>query len=77
VKWWVACFCCPPALAELQNVNKLLRTYLLIAQTAIELGVPLYTFNQKHYQVVPYLQTRQPYQKQSPKPVDNTNEAAP
>jgi hypothetical protein len=51
--------------------------YLLIAQTAIELGVPLYTFNQKHYQVVPYLQTRQPYQKQSPKPVDNTNEAAP
>jgi predicted nucleic acid-binding protein len=33
----------------------------LIAHTAILLGQPLYTFNQKHYTVVPGLTTVQPY----------------
>lgn len=35
----------------------------LIAQTAVGMGLPLYTFNQKHYEVVPELQTIQPYEK--------------
>lgn len=35
----------------------------IIGQTAIALGVPLYTFNQKHYAVIPGLETRQPYSK--------------
>ena len=34
---------------------------VLIAQTASSLGVPLYTFNQKHYQFLSELQTVQPY----------------
>jgi len=36
---------------------------VLVAQTAIALKVPLYTFNQKHYQCIPDLLTIQPYQK--------------
>ena len=35
----------------------------LIAQTAIELDLPLHTFNQKHYAMIPGLQTIQPYPK--------------
>ena len=35
----------------------------LIAQTAIALHVPLYTFNQKHYEMIPGVRTIQPYQK--------------
>ncbi len=42
---------------------------VLIGQTAVELDVPLYTFNQKHYQVIPHLQTVQPYQKTGSMPV--------
>jgi predicted nucleic acid-binding protein len=34
---------------------------VLIAQTAIALNVPLYTFNQKHYGFLSDLQTVQPY----------------
>jgi predicted nucleic acid-binding protein len=34
---------------------------VLIAQTALALGMPLYTFNQKHYQFLSELQTIQPY----------------
>ena len=34
---------------------------VLIAQTALALGMPLYTFNQKHYQFLSELQTVQPY----------------
>ncbi|OAD20262.1 PilT protein domain protein [Candidatus Thiomargarita nelsonii] len=49
---------------------------VLIGQTAVELGVPLYTFNQKHYQVVPHLQTIQPYQKTGTMPVDNMSESS-
>ncbi|MBU1748245.1 MAG: PIN domain-containing protein [Chloroflexi bacterium] len=36
---------------------------VLIGQTAIALGVPLHTFNQKHYQFMTKLQTVQPYDK--------------
>ena len=35
--------------------------YALIAHTALMLGQPLYTFNQKHYAVVTALITIQPY----------------
>lgn len=34
---------------------------MLIAQMALSLGVPLHTFNQKHFRCVPGLQTLQPY----------------
>jgi len=34
---------------------------VLIAHTAIELGLPLHTFNVKHFQHVPGLTTIQPY----------------
>ena len=33
----------------------------LIAETAVGLGITLATFNERHYRVVPTLQTRQPY----------------
>jgi len=36
---------------------------VLIGQTAVALGVPLYTFNQKHYRFMTELQTVQPYGK--------------
>ena len=35
----------------------------LIGQTAIALNLPLYTFNQKHYDVIPNLHTVRPYEK--------------
>jgi predicted nucleic acid-binding protein len=35
----------------------------LIAETAVGLGVALATFNEKHYRVVPTLQTLQPYER--------------
>jgi predicted nucleic acid-binding protein len=35
----------------------------LIGQTAIALGVPLCTFNHRHCQFIPGLQTTQPYEK--------------
>jgi hypothetical protein len=35
----------------------------LIAQTTIERGLPLHTFNQKHYAMIPGLQTIQPYKR--------------
>jgi len=36
---------------------------VLIGQTAVALGVPLYTFNQRHYSFMPGVQTVQPYTK--------------
>ena len=36
---------------------------MLIGQTAVEYGLPLHTFNQKHFICSPDLQTVQPYQK--------------
>ena len=35
----------------------------LIGQTAVSLNLPLYTFNQKHYDIIPNLRTIQPYKK--------------
>lgn len=39
---------------------------VLIAHTAIELGAPLHTFNQKHYAAIAALTTVQPYTKTTP-----------
>lgn len=36
----------------------------LIAASAIRLGVPLYTFNAKHYRPLPELHFEQPYQRE-------------
>ena len=36
----------------------------LIGQLAVSLNEPLYTFNQKHYAVIPNLRTVQPYPKE-------------
>ena len=36
---------------------------VMIAQTALSLDVPLFSFNQKHYQCIPGLKTIQPYEK--------------
>ena len=36
---------------------------VLIGQTAVALGVPLHTFNQRHYSFIPNIQTIQPYTK--------------
>jgi len=36
---------------------------VLIGQTAVALGLPLHTFNQKHYAFIPNLMTVQPYTK--------------
>jgi len=36
---------------------------VLVGMTAVSLGVPLYTFNEKHYQFIPELETVQPYLK--------------
>ena len=36
---------------------------VLIGQTSVSLGVPLHTFNQKHYSFIAGIQTVQPYTK--------------
>jgi predicted nucleic acid-binding protein len=36
---------------------------MLIGQTAMSLGVPLHTFNHKHYNFIPGMRTIQPYTK--------------
>ena len=36
---------------------------VLVGQTAVALGVPLHTFNQRHYSFIPNMQTVQPYAK--------------
>ncbi len=36
----------------------------LIGQLAVSLSLPLHTFNEKHYAVIPNLKTVQPYQRQ-------------
>lgn len=37
----------------------------LIGQTSVSLNAPLCTFNQKHYAIIPNLETIQPYKKSS------------
>jgi predicted nucleic acid-binding protein len=37
----------------------------LIGQIAVDLDLPLHTFNQKHYSAIPSLKTIQPYRKGS------------
>lgn len=37
----------------------------LIGQMAVNLNLPLYTFNQKHYSAIPHLKIMQPYEKSS------------
>lgn len=39
---------------------------VLIGQMAVTVGVPLCTFNQKHYSTIPNLKTLQPYEKERP-----------
>ncbi len=41
----------------------LLDSNLMIGQTALAEGLPLHTFNQRHYQFMDGLATVQPYQK--------------
>jgi len=36
---------------------------VLIGQTAVALGAPLHTFNQRHYGFIPGMRTVQPYEK--------------
>jgi predicted nucleic acid-binding protein len=36
---------------------------VLVGQTAVALGAPLHTFNQRHYSFIPNMQTVQPYAK--------------
>lgn len=38
---------------------------VLVGMTAVFFNVPLYTFNEKHYQFIPGLKTIQPYSKAS------------
>jgi len=40
----------------------------LIGQMAVALGLPLYTFNQKHYAAILNLRTVQPYEKRNQAP---------
>ena len=61
---WLSAAHCEVAMATFQSVhlgNAIGIVDMLIAQTAISLGVPLHTFNTKHYAAVPDLQTIQPY----------------
>jgi predicted nucleic acid-binding protein len=61
---WLSNSACESALVTYQNVhlaNAISVTDMLIAQTALELGLPLHTFNVKHFNAVPGLQMVQPY----------------
>jgi len=42
---------------------------MLIGQTAVAMGVPLHTFNQKHYSFIPGVRTIQPYPKSGVSPI--------
>ncbi len=62
-----------PSTADCDQALKVFATYrlshhagvldVLIGQTAVALGVPLHTFNQRHYSFVPGIQTIQAYAK--------------
>ncbi len=36
---------------------------VLIGYMAVDMNLPLYTFNEKHYSIIPILKTMQPYKK--------------
>jgi predicted nucleic acid-binding protein len=61
---WLSNSGCDAALVTYQQVhlaNAISVTDMLIARTALELGLALHTFNLKHFNAVPGLQTIQPY----------------
>jgi predicted nucleic acid-binding protein len=65
---WPSAETCNEARAAFANVHLSHGLGLLdalIGQTAVALQVPLCTFNDKHYAAIPYLQTVQPYTKQT------------
>lgn len=49
--------------AEIRLANGLDPVDMLIAQTAIALGVPLQTFNERHFKAVPGLRLEKPYRR--------------
>jgi predicted nucleic acid-binding protein len=63
--WPSASFCdrALQTLVDLRLAHGLDLVDALIAQTAIALGEPLYTFNTKHFGPIPELKTIQPYQR--------------
>jgi hypothetical protein len=61
---WPTAAACERAVKDLRTLHRsnAIGTFdVLIAQTAIELGLPLHTFNIKHFQHVRGLTTIQPY----------------
>ena len=63
---WLSSSASETALLTYQRIrlaNAIGVTDMLIAQTALELGLPLHTFNVKHFKAVAGLQTIQPYVK--------------
>ncbi len=63
IVWPTAAFCDAAfaAFAQFHLSHNLGIIDALIAQTALQLGLPLHTFNQKHYAILPDLTTIQPY----------------
>lgn len=63
---WLPVNLCQAALSEYFDVclrNAIDSLDMLIAHTALHHGVPLYTFNQKHYKAVKGLRTIQPFRR--------------
>ena len=63
---WLSSADCDKALAIFERYHLSHNAGLLdvlIGQTAVALSVPLHTFNQRHYQFIPELETTQPYDK--------------
>ena len=61
---WPSEDCCEDALAVFEQFHLshgLGMLDAIIGQTALELNLPLHTFNQKHYSMIPDLRTIQPY----------------
>jgi predicted nucleic acid-binding protein len=61
---WIEPNACQTAYQRLMDVhlgNAVSVLDALIAQVAISMNLPLYTFNQKHFDAIPKLKTIQPY----------------